>query len=69
MRLTDKLLARKRTIIESVIDQLKNIAQIEHPRHRSSTKFMVNLGCDLIAHCRQPKQPALLLEWALPPAA
>ena len=30
MRLTDKLLARKRSIIETIIDQLKNISQIEH---------------------------------------
>jgi hypothetical protein len=35
MRLTDKLLARKRAIVETVIDQLKNISQIEHSRHRS----------------------------------
>jgi hypothetical protein len=34
MRLTDKLLARKRAIIESVVDQLKNISQIEHSRQR-----------------------------------
>jgi len=30
MRLTDKLLTRKRSIVETVIDQLKNISQIEH---------------------------------------
>ena len=34
MLLSDKLLARKRSIIETVIDQLKNISQIEHSRHR-----------------------------------
>jgi hypothetical protein len=32
MRLTDKLLARKRAIVETIIDQLKNISQIEHSR-------------------------------------
>jgi hypothetical protein len=69
MRLTDKLLARKRAIIETVIDQLKNISQIEHSRHRSPTNFMVNLVCGLIAYCHQPKKPALHLEWALPPAS
>ena len=41
MRLTDKLLARKRSIIETIIDQLKNISQIEHSRHRSPVNFMV----------------------------
>lgn len=69
MKLTDKLLARKRSIIETVIDQLKNISQIEHSRHRSPVNFMVNLMCGLIAYCHQPKKPALNLEWALPPAA
>jgi hypothetical protein len=69
MRLTDKLLARKRSIIETIIDQLKNISQIEHSRHRSPVNFMVNLLCGLIAYCHQPKKPALHLEWALPSAA
>lgn len=35
MLLSDKLVARKRSIIETVINQLKNISQIEHSRHRS----------------------------------
>jgi transposase len=48
MRLTDKLLARKRAIIESIIDQLKNISQIEHSRHRSPVNFCVNVLCGLI---------------------
>ena len=39
MPLIDKLLLRKRAIIESVNDQLKNISQIEHSRHRSINKF------------------------------
>jgi len=69
MRLTDKLLARKRSIIETIIDQLKNISQIEHSRHRSPVNFAVNVLCGLIAYCHQPKKPALNLEWALPPSA
>ena len=43
MRLSDKLLLQRRGLIESVIDQLKNIAQIEHSRHRSPLNFAVNL--------------------------
>ncbi len=39
----DKIMLRKRAIIESVVDQLKNISQIEHSRHRSVTNFLVNL--------------------------
>lgn len=69
MRLTDKLLARKRAIIESIIDQLKNISQIEHSRHRSPVNFLVNLVCGLIAYCHQPKKPSLRLEFALPQSA
>ena len=69
MRLTDKLLSRKRFIIETIIDQLKNISQIEHSRHRSPVNFGVNLLCGLIAYCHQPKKPGLCLEWLLPPAA
>lgn len=57
----DKLLARKRALIETVIDQLKNISQIEHPRHRSPANFCVNVLCGLIAYCHQPKKPSLRL--------
>lgn len=69
LRLTDKLLARKRSIIETIIDQLKNISQIEHSQHRSPVNFGVNVLCGLIAYCYQPKKPSLQLEWALPQCA
>lgn len=59
MPLMDKLLLRKRAIVETIIDQLKNISQIEHSRHRSPANFLVNLICGLIAYCRQPKKPSL----------
>jgi hypothetical protein len=59
MTLSDRLLLRKRAIVESVIDQLKNISQIEHSRHRSVGNFLVNLLCGLIAYARQPKKPSL----------
>ncbi len=61
----DKLLLRKRAIVETIIDQLKNISQIEHTRHRSPINFLVNLVCGLIAYCHQPKKPSLQLK-ALP---
>ena len=41
--LEDKLLLRKRPVIETINDQLKNISQIEHTRHRSGANFLVNL--------------------------
>ena len=57
--LFDKALLRKRAIIESVNDQLKNISQIEHTRHRSHFNFMINVLCGLIAYCFQPKKPSI----------
>ena len=60
--LADKLLLRKRAIIESIFDQLKNISQIEHTRHRSPVNFIVNLLASLVAYCHQPKKPSLHLQ-------
>ena len=59
--LVDKILLRKRAIIETINDQLKNISQIEHSRHRSVTNFMVNLLAGLIAYTHQEKKPSLNL--------
>ena len=57
----DKVLLRKRAIIETVNDQLKNISQIAHARHRSVDNFLVNLVAGLIAYTHQPKKPTLNL--------
>lgn len=65
MKIKDKLLSRKRSIIETIIDQLKNISQIEHSRHRSVVNAMVNIISGLIAYCHQPKKPSLHREQAL----
>ncbi|TMO21817.1 transposase, partial [Pseudoalteromonas sp. S4741] len=46
-------------IIETVFDQLKNIAQIDHTRHRSCISFMVNLMAGLIAYTFQTKKPSI----------
>lgn len=67
--LMDKFLLRKRAIIESVVDQLKNISQIEHTRHRSPINCFINILAGLIAYCHQPKKPSLhLFSSALLPA-
>ncbi len=60
MPLADKLLLRKRAIIESINDQLKNICQIERTRHRSPMNFLVHLLAGLTAYCHQPKKPSLV---------
>lgn len=58
----DVRLLRKRAIMETINDQLKNISQIEHSRHRSPLNFVVNLLAGLIAYCLQPKKPSLNLQ-------
>lgn len=59
--LSDRLLLRKRFIIETINDQLKNISQVEHTRHRSPANFAVNLLAGLIAYTHQPKRPSIRL--------
>ena len=66
MLLEDKILLRKRFIIETVNDQLKNISHIEHSRHRKPANFAVNLIAGLIAYQLQPKKPSLNLSTNLP---
>ena len=59
MNLHDKLMLRKRAVIESVNDFLKNICDIEHSRHRSVTNFLVNLISALAAYSFLPKKPSV----------
>lgn len=61
MKIEDKILLRKRSLIETVNDQLKNISLIEHTRHRSIGNFFVNLMAGIAAYCHQPKKPSLRL--------
>lgn len=61
LHLYDKILLRKRALIETVNDQLKNQSQLEHTRHRSSVNFMINLVAALVAYTHQPKKPSLNL--------
>ena len=62
MSVSDKVLLRKRALIESTNDELKNIAQIEHSRHRSFTNFLVNTISAIAAYCYFPKKPSISLE-------
>lgn len=55
----EKVLLRKRSIIETINDQLKNISDIEHSRHRSPTNFLVNLIAGLVAYTFQSKRPTI----------
>lgn len=62
MSISDKILLRKRSIIETINDELKNICQIEHSRHRSVTNFLTNLVSGLLAYSFLPKKPAIKYE-------
>ncbi len=50
MTMSDKLYLRKRSVIETVNDELKNICQVEHSRHRSFGNFMTNIISAIIAY-------------------
>ena len=57
MSVSDRFLLRKRAIIETVNDELKNIAQVEHSRHRCFDNFIINLLGAIGAYCLFPKSP------------
>ena len=53
----EKQLLCKRGLIETVNDQLKNLHQLEHSRHRSINNFMVNMMAAIVAYCLNPNKP------------
>ncbi len=57
--LLDKIYLRKRALIESVNDQLKNISQFEHSRHRSISNFLFNLIVGLVSYTFRDKLPSV----------
>lgn len=62
MEMKDKILLRKRSVIETINDELKNICSIEHSRHRSFENFITNLVSGLIAYSFFSKKPAIKYE-------
>ena len=59
LNLMDKILLRKRALIETVNDQFKNVCQIEHSRYRSPINAFVHMIAGLVAFTWQEKRPAL----------
>lgn len=51
MSITDKILLRKRDLIEAINDELKNIAQLENSRHRSFNNFVIDVLSAIAAYC------------------
>lgn len=62
MNLYDKLMLRKRAVLETINDEFKNIAQVEHSRHRSIDNFATNLVAGLIVYNLLPKKPAMNID-------
>jgi predicted membrane chloride channel (bestrophin family) len=58
----EKIMLRKRSVIYTVNDELKNICQIEHSRHRKFENFFTNIISGLIAYSFLPKKPAIRYE-------
>ena len=65
MSVSDRLLLRKRAIIEAVNDELKNIAQVEHSRYRCFDNFIVSMLGAIAAYCNFPQKPCINLQRTL----
>ncbi|NUX01681.1 transposase, partial [Wolbachia endosymbiont of Madathamugadia hiepei] len=57
--LNEKIVLRKRPIIETVFGYLKNRLEIEHTCHRSPINFLVHIFSTLISYSMQPKRPSI----------
>jgi len=67
MSVRDKILLRKRSVIETINHELKNICHVEHSRHRSTHNFIMNIIATLVAYCFFQKKPSINVEWGNSP--
>ena len=65
MPLYDKILLRKRSVIETINDELKNVAQLVHSRHRSVFNFVMNLLSVLAAYSFFEKKPSINIDYCI----
>lgn len=63
MSLSDKVMLRKRSVIETINDELKNICVIEHSRHRSTHNFLMNIIAALVSYSFFPKKPSIKVDY------
>lgn len=66
--LYDKIMLRKRSIIESINDMLKNVAQLVHTRHRSVHNFLMNLISAIGAYCFFSVKPEVNFDFEVAPS-
>jgi Transposase DDE domain len=59
MLLGDKIMLRKRFVIETVLDILKSEMGLEHTRHRSPVNAMVHVLSCLLAYAYRPGKPSI----------
>ena len=65
MDVHDKIMLRTRSIIETINDMLKNVAQIVHTRHRSVSNFIVNLLAGMAAYAFYDTKPSINMEFEM----
>ena len=65
MTLNEKILLRKRSLVETVFDYLKNKFMLEHTRHRSIFNFLVHIISTLIAYQMKTIKPQISTHYAI----
>ena len=61
MELFDRIMLRKRALIESINNQLKNVFQLEHTRHRNPINGLVNMLAAVVAYTHHANKPSIKL--------
>jgi hypothetical protein len=62
MSMNDKIILRKRSVLETPNNELKNIGQLEHSRRRSFINFIVNILAGTAGYSFFPKKPSIKYE-------
>ena len=65
MDVYDKIMLRKRSIIETINNKLKNVAHIVHTHHRSVSNFIVNLLAEIAAYAFYDTKPSINMEFVM----
>ena len=65
MDVYDKIMLRKRSIIETINDMIKNVAQIVHTRHRSVSNFIINLLAGMATYAFYETKPSINMEFEM----
>lgn len=65
MPLYDRIMLRKRSVIETINDELKNVAQLVHSRHRSIYNFGMNVLSAIAAYCFFDKKPSINIDYCI----